>query len=98
MPYYSKFVLEHPDLTRHCNVCIVRFYIAHAFDCKKAVLDTSRQSDLHNKVFNLSIKALTPTHMHNDPIIRPCHTVQSRKAFQFGSNLPNNPLGIAVDS
>ena len=91
-------IIEPPDLTRHCNFCIVGLYIAHAFDCKKVVLVTSCQSELRNKVFNLYIKALTPTHVRVNPLIHLGSYVQINKAFQFCSNLPNNPLFLAIDS
>ena len=36
--------------------------------------------------------------MCDNPLIHLGSAVQNGKAFQFGFNLPNNPLGTAVDS
>ena len=56
----------------------------------------------HNKLrggfSDLDRKALTYTHVCNDQLIHPGRTLQSEKALQSGSKLPNNPLGVAIDS
>ena len=57
---------------------------------------------LHNKlcdgVVDLTSKALTPTHICNDPLINRGSAMWSGRASFVGYHPPNNPQGMAEDS
>ena len=90
--------IEPPYLSCHCDRCWFDFSIGHALCCKKGGLFAYYYKELCEGVYKLASKALTPTHVHNEPLINSGHVVQSGKAFMAKSNLPNNPPGIAVES
>ena len=58
----------------------------------------SCHNELRYKVAELAIKYLTPNHVRNVPLIDPDCAVQSRKAFMYRSNPPNNLLEMAIES
>ena len=64
---------------------------------KKGGLIMSCHNQICHRVVDLAIKALTPTHVSNDPLIRPGGSMESGKAFQTKSNLPNKAPETAVD-
>ena len=55
-------------------------------------------NNLHESFANLDRKALTPTHVSDDPLTNPGRAVRNGKAFIENSNPPNNLQGTAIDS
>ena len=55
-------------------------------------------NNLHERFADLDRKALTPTHVSDDPLTNPGRAVRNGKAFIENSNPPNNLQGTAIDS
>ena len=88
---FLQYCIKPPDLTRNCDVCGVGFWISHAIDWKKGFLITSRHNKLGDRVTDLIRNHLSPTHVHDKPLINPGHAIRIRRATPDGSHLPNNP-------
>ena len=56
-----------PHLPDHCNGYGAAFEICHALDCKKGGLIPEHHNDLRDRVSDLVIKAITPTHVLGNP-------------------------------
>ena len=66
---FLLYVIKPPDLTEHCNGFGTAFDICHTSDCNKVGIVTARHNELCDGVSDLAGKALTPTHMPDDPQI-----------------------------
>ena len=84
---FLRYGLDPPDLPTHCNGCEVRFTTSHALDCKKGGLVTARHNELRDKVSDLAIKALTPAHVRDDPLIYSGRAMSRTKYMPAGSNI-----------
>ena len=78
--------LDPPDLPKYCDGCQTRFSISHALDCKKGDLVTARHNELCDGVADLADKALTPSHVCDNPLIYSDRAVKRTKATPAGSN------------
>ena len=78
---FLLYGIEPPNLPCHCNVCGVGFSISRALNCIKGGLVTSCYNKLCDRVAELSINSLTPTHVRNDPLINPSPSSRSGKTL-----------------
>ena len=54
-------------------------------------------NNIRDRVMDLSRNDLTPTQVHDNPLIHPCSAVKSREALQDRFNPPKTPPGLEVD-
>ena len=66
---FLRYGIESLDLQSNCNGCGAALLIYHDLDCRKRGLITAHNNDLRDGVANLSGKAFTPAHVHDDPNI-----------------------------
>ena len=66
---FLRYGIDPPDLPTYCDVCNAKFKICHALNCKRGGLVTERHNDLRDGVADLASKALTPSHVRDDPLI-----------------------------
>ena len=78
--------LEPPDLPVYCDGCQAKFSISHALDFKNGGLVTARHNELRDGVADLADKALTPSHVRDDPLIYSGRAVKRTKAAPAESN------------
>ena len=77
---FLKYGLEPPDLPHYYDGCNANFSISHALDCKQGGLITAHHNKLRDGVADLAVKAFTPSHVHNNPLIFACCAVKRLKA------------------
>ena len=77
---FLPYGLDPTDLTTHCDGCQSEFSISHSFDCKKSGLITARHNQLRERVSDLTGKAFTPSHVHDEPLIYSGRAVKRTKA------------------
>ena len=65
--FFLRYGIDPPDLPPHCDGCGASFLICHTLDCKNGGLITDRHNELRDEVANLTGKAFTPAHVHDDP-------------------------------
>ena len=82
------------DLTPHCDVCNAKFSICNSLDCKKCGLITTRHNKIHDGVDDLSVKAFTPLHVRDDPLIHTGCAVQEVNAHTTVTLPTNSPVTI----
>ena len=70
----------------YCDVCQAKVSISHALDCKKGGFVTARHNELRDGVSDLSGKAITPSHVRNDPLFYSGHAVKRTKAAPARAN------------
>ena len=68
----------------HCDGCQAKFSICHALDFKKGSLVTARHNNLCDGVADLAGKALTPSHVCNEPLIYSGCSMKRTKATPSG--------------
>ena len=68
--------------------------ISHALDCKKGGLVTARHNELRDGVSDLAGKALTPSHVRDDPLIYSGRAVKRTKAAPAGAGGISNYLEV----
>ena len=85
--------LDTLDLPTHCDSCHAKFLISHALDCKKVGLFTARHNELRYRVADLASKALTPSHVRNNPLIQSGRAVKRTKATPAGDSGKNDQAG-----
>ena len=78
------------DLPTHCDGCQAKFSISHAHYCKKGGLVTACHNELRDGVSELTVKAFTPSHVCNDPLIYSVHVVKRTKAAPARAGGTNN--------
>ena len=83
---FMWYGLEHPDIPTYCDGCNAKFSICHTFVCKRGSLVTARHNDLRDGVAELEGKALTPSHMRDDPLIYSGCAVKRAKATPSGAS------------
>ena len=66
---FLKCGLDPPELPHYCNGYNATFSICHNLDCKRGGLITARHKELRDGVVDLSVKAFTPSYVHNRPLI-----------------------------
>ena len=76
---FLKYGLETPDLPHYYEGCNATFSIYHTPDYKWGGLVTVRHIYLCDRVADLSRKAFTPTHVHDEPLIFAGYAVKSPK-------------------
>ena len=82
---FLKYGLDPPDLTIFCEGCNGTFSICHSLDCKKGSLVTAWNNDISDEVADLTGKAFTSMHVHNDPLIFTSCAAQRLKAHPDGT-------------
>ena len=95
---FLRYLIEPPDLPRHCNICRVGFRIRHALDYNNDILVTSCHNKIRYGVANPVRNPFTPTHVRDNTLINPGHAVWIRKDFMAKSNPPNNSPRMMIYS
>ena len=76
----------------YCDGCQAKFLISHPLDCKKGSLVTVCHNDLRDGVSDLAGKALTPSHVRDDPLIYSGCAMKRTKA------VPSRASGTSTES
>ena len=84
---FLRYGLEPLDLPTHSDGCEARFTISHALDCKKGGLVTARHNELRDGVEDLADKALSPAHVHENPLIYSGRAMSGTKSKPAGSKI-----------
>jgi hypothetical protein len=66
---------HHPTYLK-CYGCDARFSLQHALGCKKGGLVIFRHNKIQDELVHMAGKALTPSAVHNKPLICPCRNVE----------------------
>ena len=82
---FLRYGLDPPDLPTHCDGCQAKFLISHALDCKKGGLVTAHHNKIRDGIEELSGKAFTPSHVHDNPFIYSGRAVKRTKAAPAGA-------------
>ena len=88
---FLRYGLEPPDLPKYCDGYNSRFLICHSLYCERVVLVTARHNDLRDGFVDLAVKAFTPSHMRNDPLIYQGCAVKRTKARPAGPSDTTDP-------
>ena len=83
---FLRYGLEPPDLPTYCDRCQAKFSVSHALDCKKGGLVTEGHNELRDGVADLAGKALTPSHVRNNPLIYSGRAVKRTKSAPAVAN------------
>ena len=92
-----RYRINPPDLLENCDDCGVVLSIPHALDCNKGGLVTAWHNDLHHGVSELDYKALTTSHVHDNPLIKPGCAVRIGRSIHANYKIPSKQPGTVVD-
>ena len=70
-----RYGITLPDLPDVCDGCEACFTLQHALGCKKGGLVIFRHNEIRDELVHLAGKALTPSAIRDEPLIRPCRNV-----------------------
>jgi hypothetical protein len=68
-----------PDLPARCDGCDAPFTLQHALACKKGGLVIFRHNEIRDELVNIAGKALTPSAVRDEPLIKPSRVKESVK-------------------
>ena len=90
---FLRYRLESPDLPKYCDGCNGIFTIFRALDCKRGGLFAASHKELGYRVSDLAVKAFTPSHVRNDPLIFTDCVVKRPKANPAGTRVQTDQDG-----
>ena len=64
-----RYGLAPTNLPQQCEGCGAKFTVEHALSCKKGGMVLARHNDLKHEWHSLCSKALTPSHVSDEPLI-----------------------------
>ncbi len=67
-----RYGIAPPDLPACCDGCEAHFTLQHALGCKKGGLVIFCHNEIRDELVHLAGKALTPSAIRDEPLIRPC--------------------------
>jgi hypothetical protein len=73
---HIRYGITPPDLPEVCDGCDARFTLQHALGCKKGGLVIFRHNEIRDELVHMAGKALTPSAVRDEPLIRPCRNVE----------------------
>lgn len=76
---HIQYGITPPDLPEACDGCDARFTLQHALGCKKGGLLIFRHNKIQDELVQLAGKALTPSAIRDEPLIRPCRATEKVK-------------------
>jgi hypothetical protein len=68
------------DLPASCDGCDARFTLQHALSCKKGGLVIFRHNEIRDELVHMAGKAMTPSAIRDEPLIRPGRVAENVKA------------------
>ena len=81
-----RYGIEPPDLPVTCDGCESRFTLQHALGCKKGGLVIFRHNEIWDELVHLAGKALTPSAIRDEPLIRPCRAAKDQNTSPASNN------------